>query len=137
MDCQVCPERVQKLRRCREDRWDFTEKDGSAWPMYVEPGGEMYGFCPAKAGWDPNLIRLFQLLLIATETGVMIERGGLRDQPSWWIEQLAWFATKYDSIKFASRMKSVLGDGTVRKAVGTALAGRGSKNGGNKRVTPR
>lgn len=137
MDCQACPERVQKLRRCREDRFDFTEEDGAAWPMYVERGGDLYGFCPAKATWDPQLTRTFQLLLIAAETGAMIEAGGLRDQPSWWIEQVAWFVSKYDSVKFASRMKSVLGDGTVQKAVSSAVAGRGSAHGSNKRVAPR
>jgi hypothetical protein len=59
----------------------------------------------------------------------MIEAGGLRDQPDWWIENLAWFLPRYDSMKFGSRMKSVLGDGTVAKV----LTGRGQASGGNKR----
>lgn len=116
---------------------DFTEADGAMWPMYVEQGGEMYGFCPAKATWDHNLYRLFQLLLIAAETGVMIEVGGLRDQPSWWIEQAAWFFPRYDAIKFGSRMKSVLGDSSVKKVIGSAVAGRSSAHGSNKRISPR
>ena len=64
-NCLECPERIQKLRRCREEREDFTEVDNpSVFPMYVNRGGELYGFCPAKATWDPELASTFRLLMI-------------------------------------------------------------------------
>lgn len=137
MTCADCPERIQKLRRCREDREDFTEKDGSAWPMYIHQGGEQYGFCPAKSTWDPQLSEMFRLLVIASETGVMLTNGGLLDQPDWWVESIAWFIPRYDHAKFTGRVKMVLGDGKNKSKDPIAkLAGsqpKGAKGGGNNR----
>ena len=100
--------------------------------MYIEPGGEQYGFCPSKATWDPNLYRTYQLLVVAAESGAMIEAGGLRDQPAWWIETLGWFLPRYDSKKFQSRMGSVLGNETVTKTLSGTGKGKGRVNGSNK-----
>lgn len=101
-NCLECPERIQKLRRCREEREDFTEVDNpSVFPMYVNRGGELYGFCPAKATWDPELASTFRLLMIVAETGVMLKPGGLYDQPDWLIEALGWFLPKYQVTKLS------------------------------------
>jgi hypothetical protein len=109
-DCSTCEVRIQKLRRCHEDREDFTfEADKGPWPMYVNKGGELYGFCPAKSTWDQSVVSLFRLLSLAAETGVMLERGGLNDQPAWFIEQASWFVPRYHDYKFNSRMIRVMG----------------------------
>lgn len=100
-----------KLRRCQEDRWDFTEKDGSLWPMYVNKGGELYGFCPSKATWDGQTMTLFRILQVASETGAMWQEGPLSEQPEWFIDVLSWFLTKYDMAKFTTKARMVLGDG--------------------------
>jgi hypothetical protein len=113
---------------------DFTEADGAIWPMYVEQGGESYGFCPGKATWDFEAASTFKMLIISAETGRMIEEGGLYDQPDWWIDLLASFLPRYDQQKFFSRAKAVLGDPKVSKAM--AKVGRqGSQGaaGGNNR----
>jgi hypothetical protein len=108
--CKGCRPNVKAQRRCAEPRFDFTEEDGNIWPMYIHPGGNAYGFCPGKATWDVEAAQTFRLLVIAAETGMMLESGGLTDQPSWWIELLGWFLTAYDSAKFAGRVRSVLPD---------------------------
>lgn len=115
-DCATCPDRIQKLRRCREDREDFTEKDGAVFPMYVEKGGTNFGFCPGKATWDHEAVSLYRLLLVAAETGTMLDRGSLSEQADYWIELLAWFLPFYDNQKFVSRAKMILGDGSKATA---------------------
>jgi hypothetical protein len=101
-----------------EDRWDFNSKDGSIWPMYVHKGGELFGFCPAKATWDPGTQELYKMLLVAAETGALYYDGGIADQPYWFIDLLAWFLPRYDSIKFEGKARSVLGDGSKKPGSG-------------------
>jgi hypothetical protein len=127
-NCADCPTHIQKLRRCREDREDFTEADGSVWPMYVEKGGELYGFCPSKATWDPHLAETFRLLVITSETGVMLSSGGIVDQPDWYVEALGWFLPRYQQTKLGMYAKSFLGDGRPKSKAGKAL-----KHGNNPR----
>jgi hypothetical protein len=109
-DCSTCPVNVKKLRRCQEDREDFTfEQDKGPWPMYVNKGGEFYGFCPAKATWDPTVIELYRLMVIASSTGAMLEPGGLNDQPDWWVENLSWFAPRFEEMRWNARMIRIFG----------------------------
>lgn len=99
-------------RRCQEDRWDFGEEDDSAvFPVQVHKGGGLYGFCPAKATWDPQVTTLFRALHVAAVTGTMWEQGALKDQPTWWLDLLSWFIQRYDAENFSSKARSVLGDG--------------------------
>jgi hypothetical protein len=125
-DCSTCDQKVKNLRRCQEDREDFTfEQDKGPWPIYVNQGGELYSFCPAKATWDHAVVNIFRLLVLSSETGALIEKGGLNDQPSWFIEHLSWFAPKYHEYKFNSRANKILGSFS-----------KGDKsNGGNRRST--
>ena len=116
-DCRACPERIQKLRRCREDREDFTEADASFFPMQIEKGGQTYGFCPAKATWDAEAIDLYRLLIVSAETGTMLDDGSLSAQSPDWIELLAWFLPFYDQKKFISRVQLVLGDGAAKDSL--------------------
>lgn len=51
------------------------------------------------------------MLHIAYETGTLWEPGGLKEQPEWFIDLLSWFISIYDSNKFYSRARSILGDG--------------------------
>lgn len=113
-DCQNCKESVKKLRRCEEDREDFTDKDGAFWPIQIHQGGELYGFCPAKAGWDIEILSIFRLLIVAAETGnILLTPGAIQDQPDWWIEQVSWFVPRYKQIQFISRVKMIVGDGKI------------------------
>lgn len=111
--CDTC--RNKELRRCGEDREDFTEADSNVFPMYVHQGGQQYGFCPAKATWDFRLAEVFRLLVITAETGVMLNGGGILDQPAWFVESLGWFIPLYDTVKFMERARSILGDGPDKK----------------------
>jgi hypothetical protein len=108
-DCSTCDEKVKKLRRCGEDREDFTfEKDKGPWPIYINQGGELYNFCPAKATWSYQVASIFRLLVISSETGAMIEEGGLNNQPSWFVEHLSWFAPRYHDYKFHQKANKIL-----------------------------
>jgi hypothetical protein len=110
--CSTCTPEVKSRRRCAESRWDFTEKDDPrTFPIYVQEGGQLYGFCPAKATWDQSEAQLFRLLMISADTGAMMVQGGLEDQPDWWIDLLGWFLPTYDQVRFAMKARSVLGDG--------------------------
>lgn len=114
-NCASCPAAVQKIRRCREDRMDFSDKDGPIFPIYVQKGGQGFGFCPAKATWDGEAMTFYRLLSLASETGTMYEAGGLADQPSWWVDLAAWFVPRYRDFKVMSYAKAILGDGSSSK----------------------
>lgn len=111
------------MRRCREDRWDFTEQDASFFPMYVQQGGELYGFCPAKATWDAWTVTMYKALLCAATTGSQWVSGGISEQPEWWIDLLSWFVARYDINNFTRKATMVLGDGDKQKSQGVSLNG--------------
>ena len=109
-DCASCPVRIQKLRRCREDR-EFTYRDGAMWPMQIRAGGQLYGFCPGKATWDLGALDAYTMLVVAAETGSLLYNGGIANQPRWFMDHLAWFIPIYDQVKFITKAEMVLGDG--------------------------
>jgi len=93
------------------------ELDANFWPIYLYEGGEPYGFCPAKATWEPSISELYSIMALASETGnINLTSGGLFDQSDWWIENISWFLPKYRAAKFAAQVRSVLGDGKAMKA---------------------
>lgn len=110
-NCATCPQKIKTLRRCAEDRDDFTEVDGTIWPMIIETGGTHFGFCPAKAAWDVEAMGMFRLLGLAAETGNMYEAGGLSNQPDWFIDLASWFIPLYKQRKIALFARSIFGDG--------------------------
>lgn len=117
-----------KLRRCKEDRLDFTEKDGAVWPIVIEKGGPKFGFCPAKATWDHDASSLFRILELSALTKCMPYEGGLLDQPADFLDIFHGFVTSYDAYKFAQRQKAMWGDGSSKKQQGQAKTrGKGRK----------
>lgn len=129
--CKGCPERIQKLRRCQEDREDFTEDDGQLWPIYLTPGGNPYSFCPGKATWDQDLNDVYRLMSLAAEiSDLHLVHGGLVDQPEWWIEQMSWFLPAYNHHKFYARVRGIVGDERTLKQAQKAA---GATHGGNNR----
>lgn len=125
-NCSTCPKSVQNLRRCREERNDFTDADGNIWPMRVREGGALFSFCPAKATWDREAVLLYNSLVLSYETKTNWASGGLEDQPMWWIDLASWFTTVYSDSIFYSRAKAVLGDGK-NKANTTGVPRNGLK----------
>lgn len=109
-NCENCSERVRSLRRCREDRFDFTENDNPIFPIVIEKGGTPYNFCPGKATWDFEAVSLYRLLLVSSQTGMMLDKGPLIEQSALWIDLLAWFIPFYDQAKFVARAKMILGE---------------------------
>jgi hypothetical protein len=110
--CSDCKDSIKKLRRCSEDREDFTAEDGSFWPIQISQGGELFGFCPGKATWDIEVVSIFRLLIVCAETGnINLINGSITEQPSWWIEVISWFVPLYKQIQFGQRVKMILGDG--------------------------
>lgn len=120
LDCSKCSEKVMKLRRCQEDRWDFTAADASFFPMRVNQGfGELYGFCPAKASWDSRTVAIYRALVLCAETGVQWKNDGIENQPAWWVELASWFVPAYNELRFTSRARMILGDNKKNKSAGT------------------
>lgn len=126
-DCSQCSDRVMDLRRCKEDREDFTSDDGPMWPLYIEKGGGLYGFCPGKVTRDKEIFEMYNILVISTETGQLPYKGCLNEQPGWFVRLLSWFIPLYRDMVFKSRMKAILGDGDALKAL------KGVKSGGNRK----
>jgi hypothetical protein len=120
-DCSTC--KVSHLRRCKEDKWDFTENDAPFFPMYVNQGGELYGFCPAKATWDSWTVTMYKALLCSATTGSQWVSGGISEQPEWWIDLLSWFVTRYDMSNFTRKATMVLGDGESKTPQGVRANG--------------
>jgi hypothetical protein len=112
LNCKKCPEKVRRMRRCDEDKWDFDSTDASFFPMRVTQGhGELYGFCPAKATWDNRVISLYRALVLSAETGAQWQNGGISSQPDWWVDLASWFIPSYNELRFAHRARMILGDG--------------------------
>jgi len=126
--CSSCPTSVQKLRRCREERFDFDEKDGSFWPIQIQKGGALYGFCPAKATWDARASVLFKALVVCERTGAHWEEGGIADQPDWWIDLVSEFVPMMEESRFYSRARAILGDGKQSNTGGKAGGGNKAGN---------
>ena len=99
--------------------------------MYVYQGGDLYGFCPAKATWDAWTVTMYRTLHCAVTTGAQWSSGGLSEQPEWWIDLLSWFSTRYDMTNFNRKAVMVLGDGKDSKAQGA------SRHGNKQRATNR
>jgi len=118
-NCEQCVKATKKIRRCLEDREDFTSDDGSNFPIRILEGGELYGFCPGKATRDLQVYEQFKQLIICAETGTMLFDGGLLNQPEWFIESLSWFLRKYDMLKFTSKAEMILGkdNGSNRRPI--------------------
>jgi len=71
---------------------------------------------------------------VACEQKVLLNSGGISDQPGWFIELLSWFAPNYDMQKFMQKARMVLGtDDTSAKS----KAGTRSKSGGQARARRR
>lgn len=119
-DCAACPIEVQELRRCHEDRFDFGPEDAAFFPIRVSDGGTLFGFCPGKATWYPDVAALYRMLSLVAETGTMPYEGGLMDQPDWIIELLGYFVPRYKAVQFSARARSILGNG---KATPGAMSG--------------
>lgn len=79
--------------------------------MYVSsPKGELYGFCPSKVARDDHeTLMLFNALVVMAETGQLLVGGGLCNQPSWLIDELAWFLPRYNTYKFAQNASMLFG----------------------------
>ena len=88
---------------------DFNDRDGAMWPMRIQEGGSMYGFCPAKSTWDKEATSLYNILVLSYETKNLLYSGGIAEQPGWFIDLLSWFVTRYDENKFYSRATAILG----------------------------
>lgn len=113
-NCAKCPDRTKKLRRCQEDRWDFSSEDNpSVFPIQLYKGGQYYGFCPGKAMWPgpDSVVPKFQTLLVAAMSRQLLYAGGIMDQPAWFIDSLSWFLPMYDQILFMTKARAIIGDG--------------------------
>ena len=121
-NCATCPKKIQKLRRCMEDRWDFTSDDSMIFPMQIANGGALYSFCPAKSTWDLETRNVFNILMISAETGQLYRDGGIINQPEWFITLLSEFIPVYDKIKFTNKAQMILGDGKKQTAPSAALS---------------
>lgn len=110
---------MKKLRRCNEDRFDFTEKDATFFPMSINQGGQTYGFCPAKATWDSEAISLYNTLVVSLKYGKLFTDNNLIDQPAFLIDLMSWFASVFEQTEWASRMRAIFGgdDNKAKKPI--------------------
>lgn len=69
--CEKCHEDTKRIRRCMEDRWDWTVHDGP-FPMRIREHGESYGFCPAKVLRDsPGTTVACQTMFVRWKCGAI------------------------------------------------------------------
>jgi len=99
---------IAKLRRCRENRYDFTEADGSVFPIQMEVGGPSFGFCPAKVTRDdPTAMMIFKTLIAILETGTWPDEGGLNNQEYFWIDLVSTFGPLKKTLEFNEKFNTV------------------------------
>lgn len=111
--CEGCRVRVQKLRRCQEDRFDFGPEDNaSVFPIFASSAKLMggYSFCPGKATWFPEYQRDLNLLITLVETNSFLKAGALEDQDDWFVDLYLFFVPLYKQITFQAKVRAVLGD---------------------------
>jgi hypothetical protein len=104
-------EAVQKIRRCKEDRDDFTRSDGSLWPMPIQKGGPSYGFCPGKATWSIEAAELLGIIELTYFTKSLYYPGSISEQPSWYVELIKDLLPFYESSKAAHKHSAMWGGG--------------------------
>lgn len=113
---------IANARRCFEDRWDFTEKDGAAFPIQMSPGGPLFSFCPAKVlRDDPETVQIFEKLTAILETNTWPKAGGIDDQEAEWVELVAEFGPFRRDLEFNTRY------GMIAEAVSQMFGGKGKK----------
>lgn len=100
--------------------------------MQVHKGGEKYGFCPAKATWDPILSIHFRQLVLMCEIKVLPLAGGLHDQDAEIIESLAWFMPKYEIMKFIAKVDMILGNDDIMGKATKVVNNKGGRQGAKK-----
>lgn len=122
-----------EARRCQEDRYDFTEKDGRAFPIQMTKGGPTFGFCPAKIlRDDPGTYDLYVNLIAILETHTWPRSGGIDEQDSEMVELVAQFGPLRRDMEFRERFRMVSSSfsgkakGAVSAATGTPTAGNRS-----------
>jgi len=106
---------IAKLRRCEEDRWDFTEEEGP-FPILMTRGGQAFNFCPAKSTKDPETIEIYQMLVSILETGLWPNAGGIKDQDAEWVDLVATFGPMRRSLEFNERYNMIAK--AITKALG-------------------
>jgi len=99
---------IARVRRCKEDRWDFTDEDGGNFPIQMTKGGPTFGFCPAKVLRDDlEAATIYQTLIAILETGTWPEEGGLNNQEHFWVELVSEFGPFRRSLEFQDRYSQV------------------------------
>jgi hypothetical protein len=78
-------------------------------------GGQLYGYCPAKATWDASNILMFNAITVTIETGLAWNSGGVTNQPAWWVDLCAAVLPLANDLRFVNRAKMILGDGKKDK----------------------
>lgn len=91
----------------------------------VDRYGSRYPFCPGKVTWYPYLQRLFDQCLVAKETGLLPEPGGINDQDEGFCDALPTFIEKYTWRRYGRVWQDVNGIiPKVLEAVGKMFTGK-------------
>jgi len=62
-------------------------------------------------------------MTVAAEQKALLNAGGIADQPSWFIELLAWFAPNYDLQRFMQKARMILGSDEKKQVGGKSKPG--------------
>jgi hypothetical protein len=125
-----------KLRRCKEDREDFTNKDGNFWPIQIEKGGgPSFSFCPGKATWSEDAAEAMRLI----ETTYFLKQplfpGCFFDQPWWYGELIDECLPLYEIHRENAKQRQMWGGGDTKAGKQTGNAGkRGAKRSGRRKL---
>jgi hypothetical protein len=123
---------VQKIRRCHDDRWDFTSEDGNVFPIMIRKDGQRYGFCPAKVTWDDSVLWWYRMLTVCAETNQLPNGEPVVYQSVEWIELLSWFLPVYDQMKFKRNLEMIFGSGENSKQNALSRMQHGRKRRANR-----
>ena len=128
-DCGTCMAAVQKLRRCKEERDNFTRADGPLWPMPIQKGGRGFGFCPGKATWSSEAAELMSILELTHITRTLFYPGSISEQPAWYVELIKDLLPQYEGHKSAQRHNSMWGGSSSKPTKGGQPKTRTPKRG--------
>lgn len=126
-----------KLRKCEDDREDFTKKDNPGlWPIRLSKGGPAFSFCPGKATWDHDAAEALRLLETTYFLGQPLFPGSFMEQPWWYAEFISEYLPVYDDMRENNKQRAMWGSGDS-KASQTNKNAKSRSSTARQKVAPR
>jgi len=122
--CDGCSELNQKQRKCADDGFANVLEGRE-----IKINDSKFRFCPGKATWYPDIMLLYQQCELASLTGIMPDRGELKDQDGVFADTFPYFAKRWTEKWYQRHMRDISG---MITGIAQSIFGKGKPSGPNK-----